>query len=274
MNLIEYQNSLIAQDALEALEKLHQKVQETSAELNVELPPRESFEWGDLETNPGPTNLSPAYSAIPTGREVYLRLDVSKISSKEDVLGQRERGLALLWALALPLGFTPYTRYPVPGPQSHVFHYFGPWHILMDHFLGSGRGEAAWPSFCCAAQAEAETWKGGRATERRVQAHLHRLGFNVGVIDGVVGPRTQGGLKAVGLHSLPLTDILERLEKRSPDPAPTLEKPLQGVVYMPEVTWTINTYGQVRMTKTVQGATLNIQGPGRVVVDVQETTSR
>jgi hypothetical protein len=176
----------------------------------------------------------------------------------------------MLWAIAVPLGLVPFTRYPLPGPHDTVFHFFGEWSLLMDHLLGAGRGEAGWPSFCCAAQIDVGKWEGGRVTERLVQAHLHRIGFNVGNVDGIVGNKTQGALRAANLHSLPLADVAKQIVEKAPHVPKMLDREIQGRIEMPDVDFSIHPYGQVRAHRTVRGADLQIAGPGRIVLDVRD----
>jgi hypothetical protein len=156
------------------------------------------------------------------------------------------------------------------GPHEDVFHYFGEWAILMDNLLGAGRGEAGWPAFCCAAQLEVGKWEGNRGTERLVQAHLHRIGFNVGALDGVLGAKTQGALRAANLHSLPMTEVAQKISTQQAAIPKTLEKPVLGRVELSDVDFSIHPYGQVRATRTVRGVDLHISGAGRIVIDVRD----
>jgi hypothetical protein len=266
MRLVQYRQGVVTQDVAEALRQLEHQASKLSAKLQVEFPSQDTS-WERVRKNPGPTGLPPEWSAVPTGREVYLRLQLDKDDGSENTA--KERGLALLWAIAYPLGFTPYARYPLPGAYEQVFHFLGPWHGLFDNFIGSGNGEAAWPAFCCAAQIDVDVWEGGRKNERLVQAHLHRIGVNVGTLDGVLGPRTQGGLKAVSLHSLPLTDVVSKIVSKASFRPPELEDPHQALLRMPEISWSVHHYGQVRATRNTQGAVLDISGPGRVVLDIK-----
>lgn len=142
---------------------------------------------------------------------------------------------------------------------------------MMDQLLGAGRGEAGWPAFCCAAQLDVGKWEGTRGTERLVQAHLHRIGLNVGAVDGIIGNKTQGALRASGMHSMPLSEVAKEIVKREPRVPTILEKETDGQLVMPQdVDWSIHPYGQVRTTRTVQGANFHISGPGRVVIDVRD----
>jgi peptidoglycan hydrolase-like protein with peptidoglycan-binding domain len=99
------------------------------------------------------------------------------------------------------------------------------------------------------------------------QAHLHRIGYNVGDIDGIVGNKTQGALKAAGLHGLPLTDAAERLKTLATPPPPSPKKLKEGKLAVPGVDISISHFGQVRATRNADGADLHIRGSGRIVVD-------
>ena len=107
--------------------------------------------------------------------------------------------LRSLWSIAIPLGFTPWSRWPVPGELDDLFHFAGPWQQVVDRLLAEGRGELAWQSACCAASCDVGAWKGDRELERFVQAQLHRVGANPGSLDGVVGRRTVDALNSIGL---------------------------------------------------------------------------
>lgn len=267
--LIQHKNGVFTPDTIDALRKLERQAAKLNVTLKVEGRSALEMGWGAVRDNPGPTGLPPEWSAVPTGREVYLRLTINK-DEEGSAASRRERELAMLWGMVIPLGFTPFTRYPLAGPHDEVFHFIGEWTTMMDQLLGAGRGEAGWPGFCCAAQIDVGKWEGPRMTERLVQAHLHRIGFNVGAIDGIVGNKTQGALRAAGMHSLSMAEVANQIVKKAPHVPTTLEKGIQGRLEMPDVDWSIHPYGQVRTTRTVQGANFHISGPGRVVIDVRE----
>jgi len=265
--LVQFKNGVYTPDTVNALRKLEQRAAKVKGTLTIDGRPQSTMSWNDVRKDAGPTGLPPEWSAVPTGREVYLNF---RFHGEGDAGGRRERELATLWGLVVPLGFVPYTRYPLPGPQDQVFHFLGEWHTLMDQLLGAGRGEAGWPAFCCAAQIDVDTWEGPRKTERLVQAHLHRIGYNVGPLDGVIGNKTQGALRAANLHSTAMSDVAAQIEQMAPHVPQTLERDVQGRLVMPDVDWSIHHYGQVRATRTVQGADFHVSGPGRVVIDVRE----
>ena len=270
-NLVQFKKGVFTSDTVEILRRLEQRVASLNATLSVESAPSGVQSWDDVRNAPGPTGLPPEWSAVLTGREIYLRLSLKEDHGPEG--SKRERELAMLWAVAVPLGLVPFTRYPLPGPHDQVFHFFGKWGVMLDQLLGAGRGEAGWPAFCCAAQLEVGRWEGARATERLVQAHLHRIGLNVGAIDGVVGPKTQGGMRAANLHSLSLSEVAERIVEMPSQVPKLLERDVQGRLEMPDVDFSIHPFGQVRATRTVRGADLQISGPGRVVIDVRDSSS-
>lgn len=269
--LVQHKNGVFTPDTVDILRRLERKVAPLKPKLTIRGRSRLDMGWEHVRKDPGPTGLPPEWNAAPTGREVYIRLHFTE--DEESPASRRERELAMLWAIAVPLGLVPYTRYPLPGPHDEVFHYFGEWETMMDQLLGAGRGEAGWPAFCCAGQLDVGTWEGPRATERLVQAHLHRIGYNVGPIDGVLGNKTQGGLKAAGLHSLPLKEVAARIERMDPKVPQLFEKTIQGRLELSDVDFSIHPYGQVRAVRTVQGADLHVSGPGRIVLDVRESPS-
>jgi hypothetical protein len=267
---IQYNKLTVTTDTASALRQLEKRAESLKTiRLNVEGPTLDQMTWGQVRKNPGPTHLPPEWSAVPTGREVYL--SVENLTDQEPKESKNERALATLWAIAVPLGFTPFGRYPLPGAYSNVFHFMGPWDILMEHMLGAGRGEAAWPGFCAAAQADVGAWEGSHQTERYIQGHLHRLGYNCGAVDGLVGNSVVASLKAAGMSGKPLVDVAEELANRSTPTKRQPRKSVEGTMTLPDVDFSIHTYGQVRTIRTPTGALLSVMGSGRIVVDIQDS---
>jgi hypothetical protein len=265
VDLVQFKRSFYTPDTVQQLRELESRAKDQGLTIRIDGPAPGHMNWDAIKERPGPTGLRPEWSGLPTGREVYVTLTIKDDKGPEE--SRRERQLETLWALIIPLGFMPYQRYPLSGPHDTVFHFFGKWALLFDHFLGAGRGEAAWPGFCCAAQVDVGKWEGPRPTERLVQSYLHLLGFNPGAVDGIVASKTQAALKAGDLHSKKMTEVAEEIVKREPK-MPKLDNPRNGAVSMPDGNFSINTYGQVRTSRTVNGASLEISGGGRVVIDI------
>jgi|GEM_PF-1848663 len=270
--LVQHRAGAFTPDLAAALRQLEHRVSALKARVKIEGRSPAKMAWDDVRQDPGPTGLAPEWSAVPTGREVRLQIQILEEEDDEPSVSRSERELAMLWGLAVPLGLTPFSRYPLPGPHESVFHFVGPWASMMDQLLGAGRGEVAWPSFCCAAQIDVGRWEGGRTMERLVQAHLHRLGYNVGPLDGIVGNKTQGALRAANLHSKSMTEVAEHIVNLSPEVPREFEPAVQGRLELPDASFSIHPYGQVRASRTIRGADLHITGPGRVVVDIREPT--
>ena len=249
--LVACRSAVVTPDLIKGLRALEMRVAAIERGLKLTFAGVKRAEVG---TDPGPTKLPPALSLRPAGREVVLGFD-------------SEEGLATLWGAAIPCGFVPFDRYPVPGPTAGVFHFLGPWQRLFDSLLGEGRGEVAWESVCTAAQVDVGTWQGDRPIERYVQAQLHRLGFPCGPVDGVINDRTLSSMRALGLMGMTLTGVAETLEQRSPVQAPEGTRRF-GYVVAPGAVSVVST-GGVATTRTPHGVTLTIDGPGRVVVDVE-----
>lgn len=260
VELVEHAGGRFTPDTVRALKVLEERARALRGELEVS---GGACGWAALQNSPGPTGMPPAWSAVPTGREVLLRIRM--LEEQTELCRMHE--IAMLWAIAIPLGFTPFARYPLVGSQDAVFHYLGDWVLLMDSLLGVGRGEAGWPSFCCAAQLDVGAWEGGVDVERFVQAQLHRLGYNVGVVDGVIGAKTLAGIRAAKLHSMPLSDVAKRLAVQASKDH-SREEVRQGRIELGDVGFSIHTYGQVRSKRTREGVELHINGPGRVVLDL------
>ena len=258
--LVAYRTSQVTEDTAEALRQLELTAAEQGGiRIHFDGAPSSAMSWDAVRNNPGPTRLPPHLSLRLTGREVYLRVEVLEGSAS------REAEIAALWALAVPLGFIPWTRYPVPGAGDEVFHYLGPWAALGDFLQGEGRGDQTWPSMCAAAQCEVGTWEGGRAAEHLMQTHLHRLGIHCGPVDGLIGERTLTSLRALGLGGLAMTDAVAALQKMM---SPTFEITsvkraghfsIEGS--LPEAF----TAGKVNTIRTQTGYAVAVDGPGRLI---------
>lgn len=220
--------------------------------------------WDGVHRNSGPTGIAlPELSMRPTGREVYLRAAVAG----SDDFRSKAAGIEALWSAAIPLGFVPWNRHPVPGPCDDVFHVPGPWAGLIEAHWAAGEGERAWASLCCAAQIEVGRWSGDRIEERTVQTHLHRVGHPCGPVDGVVGDRTLTALRRTPLAGLPVAQAATAAAAL-PDPT-TIPTGIRRVVALdaPGVDVSASGLGDVRVARTPRGYTVEIGGPGRLVVD-------
>ncbi len=265
--LLQYRGAALTTDTIEALRQLEIRLARFgNVELEFSGPRKPEMSWNGLARSRGPTE-QPAHTSLRiAGREIYLTLKY-----KEDPLvdpGTVEaRELATLWGGAIPLGFTPWNRYPTPGRTQQVFHYLGPWNLLYDHLIGEGKGEFAWASVCAAAQLDVGTWEGGRETEMFVQAQLHRIGLNPGIVDGQIRDRTVATIKAAGYDGSALKELAKVLAERKNSKAATEERTI-GHVVVPNRKFSVSSYGGVKTTRTQSGVALTIEGPGRLVVDL------
>lgn len=176
--------------------------------------------------------------------------------------------LKKIWSFAVPLGFTPWNRYPVPGDRDHLFYFFGLWQPMMDRLMAMGRGDAVWDSFVTAARLEAGNWpREDRLIERSVQMHLHRLGYNPGPIDGVIGKFTAKALLDAGIEDK-LELALQKLQAQSIPTKPKTSKPIRGEFSLPDRPSKIQAFGDIRVCRTDSGATFEIAGSGRIIIDV------
>lgn len=258
--LVAYRNSVVVPEVAEALRRLEASAAALAIpDLRIVYSgvPQGSTSWSEVAGNPGPTGLPPHLSMRPSGREVYLSLNKFPDKMQE---------LALLWGLAIPLGFHPWSRYPVPGPGQEVFHYFGELTPVIDFFHSEGQGELAWPSVCAASQVLAGTWEGDRLLERKVQAHLHRLGVHCGPVDGAVGERTLACLRALGFGGLPLAEALAKLEKLTP-PKSRAKSKAHGFLTIPETSVEGFSSGGVKLTRTPSGFAVFVNGSGRAIFE-------
>jgi hypothetical protein len=264
-NRISYRSSVITPDLAAVLRELERRAAALGGATLRYAGPSPNLDWAGFEKQPGPTKYPPWLSLLPAGREVSLRVEFK--TWKGDERDRRQAELNMLWGLAVPLGLIPWNRYPVPGAGDAVFHYFGPWRRLYDHLCGEGRGELAWPSVACAAQVDVNTWEGDKRTERFVQAQLHRLGAHCGQVDGDIGERTVGAIRALGVHGLPLTDLAEYLGKLEFNPPDKADRRV-GHVILPGWDVVASAYGDIHTTHIPQGVALTVDGPGRIVLEV------
>ena len=241
---------IMAPDIAEAVAKLEKTAAETAKWRLVLSGPKS----GTDEGNP--------LSMAPAGREI--RMSFSRADVKDP-----QAALCALWGFAVPLGFTPWLRWPVSGIGDDRFFFLGPWKMVGDRLLAEGRGHLAWPSMCAAAQADAGVWKGDDAERRFVQAQLHRIGKNCGPVDGIVASRTLEAIEAAGLGGDNFQKIAEALRTAEP-PAPSPATRNVGHVSLPGRKLVLSAFGGVKCVQNNQGAALTVDGPGRLVVDVGE----
>lgn len=194
------------------------------------------------------------------GREVQFRLRRSDMTPQQ--------ALNAAWGFAVPLGFTPWSRWPVlTGPEGEAsnwtFHFLGDWQVVADNLLAEGRGHLAWPSVESAAQADV----GLGTTEQFVQTQLHRVGRNPGPVDGVIGPRTTSQIQtlALGRSSLAQTALQLQGMHTSKAPGGVVGR---GQVYIHGRQVVVQAAGSVQVKHQPHGALLTVTGPGRVVVDI------
>lgn len=258
--------SLVTADVAEAVRQLELRAAAIGdARLVFQGPTPDRFSWQGVRSDPGPTGCPPHASMRPTGREVHLRVQLTSLAGTNPA-ERRQREVEALWGLAVPCGFTPWSRYPIAGPGDDLFHFLGPWQVLYDALLGEGMGEAAWPSLCVAAQGDVGKWEGDRMVERFVQSQLHRLGFPCGPVDGVITDRVHGALRAVGMKGVSLAQagsLLAAMEQ----PAVAQEQRRHGFISVTGGATAVSS-GKVAVMRTPQGFAFTVDGPGRVILDV------
>ena len=263
--LVQHKNTLLTPDTKEALRRVNVQLAENHGdrfELSYKGCPTCIKNWDDVESTPGPTGMPPFASMLQTGREV--RVEIS--SSKED---KEEALLSVLWSVLVPNGFIPWDRYPLPSSTSRVFHYFGDWANVGDSLQGEGRGEHSWYSMCVASQLGVDKWEGGRVTERSLQAGLHKLGIPCGPIDGLIGDRTIGAMKALGISGQTFEESLKSLSQLQINPKGEPNKKRFGQLFIDGSNMRVFPSGSVASQKTRNGYILTSWGPGilNVILD-------
>lgn len=252
-SLTSYQGFVVTRDMATALKAVEEKAVEVG-------------KWHFVIEGPKPgSEAENPLSLIPAGREIHVRLD------RKDVLETQTR-LNALWGFMVPMGFTPHQRYPLAGePKANVFYFLGPWKVILDRLMSEGRGHLAWPSMCAAAQADVGVWKGDNPDQRFVQAQLHRLGKNVGAVDGMIAARTSEAMDSLGLSRSVFAKVQEFLRTAEPTQSPSRIR-TTGHVAVPGWNLSVAAFGGIKSVQNRQGATLTIDGPGRVVIDIKEGT--
>lgn len=266
--LVAFRRTMVTEDVAEAIRRVELRAAALGGvRLVVQGPTPDRFSWEGVKADPGPTEC-PAYASMrPTGRELQMRVQLVDTSVGTPA-ERRQREVEILWGLAVPCGFTPWTRYPLAGRCDDVFHFLGPWQVLYDSLLGEGRGELAWPSLCAAAQVDVGRWEGDKALERFVQAQLHRLGVVCGQVDGVVGDRTTSALRGLGLMNGGMTfaEAATRLSRMDPPKGRRAER-RRGFISVDGHVAAVAS-GKVALVRNPQGYAMAIDGPGRVIIEV------
>ena len=169
----------------------------------------------------------PGRSNHNAGRAVDL---AHMLAAPEDV----PSGVKLdwLWALAIPLGWRPIIKDPREG-QSEAWH-FDFWGELAHIRDRLDYGQSA--------MAGVLDIGGGvglysRLWERWVQAQLHRIGPDVGDIDGYLGKRTRAGMEELGLPFAPKSIWQEKRDYFTPAEKAVVE---EGLLALPSWTGELN----------------------------------
>ncbi len=250
LQLANYRGFVLTHDTRDALVKLENRASEMG-----------KWKLDILGPTPG-TEAGNPLSLIPAGREIHF---VLRRSDKNE-----QDALNAAWACAVPLGFTPDGRWPRATPTAHVFYFLGPWQSVNDRLLAEGRGHLAWPSVCAAAQVDVGAWSGDKGEERFVQAQLHRMGRNVGPVDGVVGPRTTSGVETLGMKQPTMGLVKEHLKTAKPPQTESGQKVGRGHLTIPGHKIRVQAFGDVRAQQNGEsGAFLAAEGRGRVVIEVE-----
>jgi len=208
---------------------------------------------GKPETRPHALSLASA------GREVILTFEKAGATPED--------ALAAAWGTAIPLGFTPKLRYPLVEPGYDVFHFMGPWQGIYNRLIAEGRGHLGWPSVCCAAQVDVGKWTGDKEEARFVQAQLHRMGRNIGPIDGVIGQRTAAAIESLNLPRGSLTLVADHL--RTAEPTKKQAATERGHLLIPGREVVVRGSDGVRAWPLPHGAGFEVSGPGTIVADVR-----
>jgi hypothetical protein len=239
----------------------HKITEDTKLAVDLLIKRARNFGWViDLCDTPITTDLA------PSGREICFEMkhiDGFNTDTQDQINA--------LWGLAIPMGFTPYNRYPLNDSISFMFHYLGCWQPLTDRILAEGRGNHLWSSLVCACLVDIGEWKGNKALVRMIQTQLHRIGYNCGIIDGIVGSRTLKCIQANNLQGLELSEIAEILIKADKKDQASSEKTTKGFVSLPNRQFQVTSYGKVLTVKNNNGVAIESGDTGgRLIIDIGE----
>lgn len=176
-----------------------------------------------------------------------------------------------LWGIAIPLGLTPYNRYPLDDSLSFMFQHFGCWTPLMDRLLAEGRGNLMWSSIVCACLCDIGEWKGDKLLVRMIQSQLHRIGYNCGAIDGVLGSRTLRCIQANNLQGLELSEIVKILIEKHRREVKISKRTTKGFLSLPNRNFQVTCYGGINTVKSANGVAIESNSVGgRLIIDIGE----
>jgi hypothetical protein len=245
LQLITYRGMRLTQDTADGLRNLEHTAR-TNGGWRVE--------YGNLAV------LENDQTMLSAGREVHMRVTHPE--------ADETRELVATWAFAQPAGFTPWDRYPVASDTDRVFHFMGPWRVLFDRLSAEGRGHFAWLSVNAAAISDVGMWRVKKA-EHFLQAQLHRIGLHCGLVDGIIGPRTIQCLETLGMQGMDFDDIASDLGQREPRKVAVAAEG-KGHVSLPGFNISVSTFGGIDGVQTSDStASLRVNGPGRVIIDVR-----
>lgn len=135
--------------------------------------------------------MKDAFVALP-GKSMHnggRAVDLSTVAMQKALGAQY---LDAFWPVAKRHGFTPVIAKPTEGAsESWHFDHKGIWQPVFDT-LGYEQGVLA--ANCAVGMAGPY-----QSSERRVQAHIVRLGKSIGEIDGNLGPRSRAALVELGI---------------------------------------------------------------------------
>lgn len=232
---------------------------DTRTALNLLIKRAENFGWLiDLCEPPIETDLKAC------GRELCFEM-----KSTQDFETASQDQINALWGLAIPLGFTPYNRYPLDDSLSFMFHFFGVWQPLMDRILAEGRGHLMWSSLVCASLCDIGEWRGDKFLIRMIQTQLHRIGYNCGVIDGILGSRTLRCIQANNLQNIRLEEVAKLLCEKEKVKANS-NNSTKGFISLPNREFQVTCYGRVHTVKNNSGVSIESSGGGRIILDIGE----
>lgn len=194
--------------SIQTQQDAHQRYQNW---LAADRPAVGSSRW-DAKTMKNAFVAMPGRSFHNSGRSIDVHIAALRFPGVP-----ADKQLDKLWDLSRPLGWEPIIANPDErASESWHFDFLGCWKPV--------KVRAGYESTAVAAAADVGN---GEKDEgwRRIQGQLHRAGYDVGAVDGLLGGKTRGALAASGFKGA-ITDINAVVEHADglPDSSTTLWK--------------------------------------------------
>jgi hypothetical protein len=209
------EGSLICKEMFDALKLLNEKVKSIGGKLNIVDLNRSWDKQQEARTEYEQVckdGKKAAYVALP-GASFHGSGHAADISMERLNFPNipKKKWIEVFWSLSKPLGFRPIIKIP-SFDISENWHYDYPTSTWSKAYDTLSYDEVA--KACCL---DVGSWNPledkNRLTNMFIQSQLIRLGYyEIGTIDGFIGPKTMKTLEKLNLHNIPLEDVVVGLK--------------------------------------------------------------